>query len=199
MAISPRLVGSPTDLHPRHPDVMTVDLTVALPFRSSSVEYLHAEHVIEHLKFDDARNLLLECWRVLQPCGVLRIATPDADVFLRLGPDIAAGGERAEQCTHFVRSANERWQVPEPYRDEWLFAVNRVFNWWGHSFIYTRALLDRLLGEAGFERQWQHVGVSNYPILRGIEQHGRHGGDAANKFQTIVVDAVKPAGAETAG
>jgi len=42
-----------------------------------------SEHVIEHVTKEDAIKLIGECYRVLQNEGVLRMSTPDAELFLR--------------------------------------------------------------------------------------------------------------------
>lgn len=44
------------------------------PFKDSSVEYIKASGIIEHL--DDRRMFLRECWRMLQPRGILYVKVP---------------------------------------------------------------------------------------------------------------------------
>lgn len=44
---------------------------------SNSVEYIYASHVLEHFSRDSIEQVLSEWLRVLQPCGVLRVAVPD--------------------------------------------------------------------------------------------------------------------------
>jgi len=45
-----------------------------LPFEDNSVDYILANHFIEHLK--DVKNCLNECWRVLKPDGIIEIIVP---------------------------------------------------------------------------------------------------------------------------
>lgn len=52
----------------------------ALPFADGEVDFVYAEHFFEHLFLDEAMALLREIQRVLAPGGVLRIASPDADL-----------------------------------------------------------------------------------------------------------------------
>lgn len=61
------------------PDVAEViaDLTAALPFKSSSVDLMHSEDLLEHLEETPGKRLLAECHRVLRPGGVMRLLTPD--------------------------------------------------------------------------------------------------------------------------
>lgn len=53
------------------------DIRRPLPFSDESVEAIYASHTLEHLYFNEAQTLLRECFRVLQPGGVLRLVVPD--------------------------------------------------------------------------------------------------------------------------
>lgn len=59
------------------PDLIAANLRRRLPFRSGTVECVHASHVLEHLYEDEARKLLAECYRILRPQGVIRLVVPD--------------------------------------------------------------------------------------------------------------------------
>src|SRR5918911_3274202 len=68
----------------RGPGVQVVwDLGAGLPFADASCSAVFSEHVIEHLPREAAARLFKECHRILQPGGVLRLSTPDAERFLR--------------------------------------------------------------------------------------------------------------------
>lgn len=45
------------------------DLTTSLPFRTSSVDLLHSEDLLEHVDDAAGKQLLRECHRVLKPGG----------------------------------------------------------------------------------------------------------------------------------
>lgn len=53
-----------------------VDITKPLPWPDNSVEFILAEHVVEHVSGPDALRFFDECYRVLQKGGVLRICVP---------------------------------------------------------------------------------------------------------------------------
>jgi|SRR6516162_176243 predicted SAM-dependent methyltransferase len=53
-----------------------------LPFATSSIEHIHAEHFLEHLEFFDACQFLRECFRVLKLRGSLRIIVPDLEKYI---------------------------------------------------------------------------------------------------------------------
>src|SRR5688572_1785254 len=54
-----------------------LDVTAGLPFED--VQFIFAEHFIEHLSFDASTALMRECRRVLREDGVLRLSTPNLD------------------------------------------------------------------------------------------------------------------------
>ena len=47
--------------------------------RDGSVSVVSAFHLIEHLKFDDIRNLFRECFRILTPGGMVIFETPNTE------------------------------------------------------------------------------------------------------------------------
>ena len=53
-----------------------VDLGKKLPFDDDSIEYIFAEHVVEHLSTHEAYDFFDECFRTLKPSGVVRIVVP---------------------------------------------------------------------------------------------------------------------------
>lgn len=65
-----------------------VDITRELPFPSQSARFIHAEHVIEHVPFVDGWAFLLECHRVLEFGGALRLAFPDVTRFEEFGNEV---------------------------------------------------------------------------------------------------------------
>ena len=60
----------------RNPRIIIWDLTMPLTVLSNTVRLIYSEHFIEHLNLDQGKRLIRECYRILQPGGVLRISTP---------------------------------------------------------------------------------------------------------------------------
>jgi SAM-dependent methyltransferase len=58
-------------------DVFIHDLRKPLPWKDGSFQAVYASHLLEHLRWGDARQLLRECRRVLAPGGVCRMVVPD--------------------------------------------------------------------------------------------------------------------------
>jgi len=77
--------------HHFHPDWTNVDflatgegvivhnLLKGIPFEDNHFEVVYHSHVLEHFSRTDAVRFIQECYRVLKPGGVLRIAIPDLE------------------------------------------------------------------------------------------------------------------------
>jgi hypothetical protein len=180
-----------TDLMPRGGSIY-LNATKPWPFENASVARIHCEHMIEHITFEQAQSMLVECFRVLEPGGRIRIATPDFDTFVKLGCDREIGLDEVQ--AKYVHTSNTRNSgVPALQLDNPVFAVNRMFSGHGHRFLYTPDLLFDCLTRTGFvECQEWDVGESDDPDFRGSELHGLAIDEESNRFQTLVVEAKRP-------
>ena len=114
------------------------NLTSPLPIEDSSCLLIYSEHVLEHFSPEQGAALLSECYRLLIPGGVLRIAMPSL-----------------EQVARKYLSAEWREQ-------EWLGwpgyesietpaeMLNIALRAWGHQWVYDSTELFRRLRDAGF-------------------------------------------------
>jgi len=59
------------------PAVIVWDLRRGIPFADNTFAIVYHSHFLEHLTRADATAFLVECFRVLEPGGVLRIVVPD--------------------------------------------------------------------------------------------------------------------------
>ena len=123
----------------RGPQVEVVwDLRNTLPFPSHSSVSIFCEHVIEHLSRVDAERLLAECYRVLQPGGVARFSTPDAELYLK-----SYTGDR-----EFLYHAEFLDKIETP-----LARINLVMHEYGqHLWLYDTESLELGLRRAGFSK-----------------------------------------------
>ena len=67
------------DLMPTDDTVQACDISSGLPFEDGQFDAVYHSHVLEHLKPDAGRALLVECLRVLKPGGVVRVVVPDLE------------------------------------------------------------------------------------------------------------------------
>ena len=56
---------------------LQMDSRSPFPFESESVDYIVSSHMLEHLDWNEGLNFLRECYRVMKPGAVMRIAVPD--------------------------------------------------------------------------------------------------------------------------
>jgi predicted SAM-dependent methyltransferase len=128
-----------------------LDLRYGLPF--ANVDFIYAEHFIEHIEYRDAVRLMSECRRALAPDGVLRLSTPNLD-----------------WVWAFAYHPGQ-WETKEQEIHDCLVA-NRSFRAWGHRFLYNRAMMRELLQRAGFsDVTFCRYHESQHEELRGIEGH----------------------------
>ena len=147
------------------------DLRRGMPFPGESCSAIFGEHVIEHIPKADAERLLRECYRVLQPGGVIRLSTPDAGKFLR-----AYVNDR-----EFL--ADPRFaEAAETSMDR----VNMMMREYGqHLWVYDIELISLILQRAGFSSVLeQNFGSSTHPQMLGIDL-------AERAFESLYVEAIK--------
>lgn len=130
-----------------------LDVRASLPFED--VEFIFAEHFIEHLTLADGLAFLRECRRVMRDDGVLRLSTPNLDwVWL----------------THYRHPD----QLSDEHRLFGCLEMNRAFHGWGHQFLYNFRTLELALRAAGFDRiEPRGYGESEIEVLGGLERHDR--------------------------
>jgi len=133
------------------------DITKALPFPSGSAAYIYHEHVMEHITVDEAMIGLRDWRRLLEPGGVLRIATPDLDYLVE-----RFGGDWKDQ---------EWLRLPEyAFIETRAEMMNVAFRWWGHQYLYNFEELERRMAETGFEDVVRcELGRSAHSALTGLE------------------------------
>jgi predicted SAM-dependent methyltransferase len=166
------------------PGIAHLDARELFPLPSERFQYVFAEHMLEHLTFDEGQACLAECRRVLVRGGVIRIATPSLERLAGLY------GETGGEDRTYISWAVERF-LPEGTPDLPGFVINNFFASWGHRFIYDRETLFFALTKAGFTNVVEHeVGKSEHPALRGIEGHTDIVGQFANTFETMIFEAM---------
>lgn len=128
------------------PGIVRADVTHGLGYPDSSVEFIYSSHMIEHMARWRALNLLRECARVLQPGGVLRLATPD----LREWIDEYSEGNRSRGATPadvLMVKLGTYVEMPGTAAQRFVF---RAFSGAIHQWLYDFESLSQLLQEAGF-------------------------------------------------
>jgi SAM-dependent methyltransferase len=72
------------DIAPRDPSILQCDLNRKLPFADNDFDVVYHSNVLEHVRCCDALPFIRECYRILKPGGILRVATPDLERICKL-------------------------------------------------------------------------------------------------------------------
>jgi SAM-dependent methyltransferase len=160
------------------------DLRYPLKINSNVVAGIFCEHTLEHLTFSEGKNLLRECYRILKPGGIIRIAVPDLSIFLshycaedqawfydweRLMFSSSADAERAKR----------RLNTP-------MEAISFVTQEYGHVSCWDFATLKVFLEQCNFRE------ISKKSFMQGADKTLLIDLDSEDrKFISLYVEAVK--------
>lgn len=114
------------------------NLTWPLPLDDSSCMLIYSEHVLEHFSPEEGSALLKECYRLLVPGGILRVAMPCLN---RLARKYLSADWKEQEWLEWP--PYESIQTPAEM-------LNVALRSWGHQWLYDREELSRRLRDAGF-------------------------------------------------
>lgn len=117
------------------------DLSLGIPFKDMSVDFIYHEHFIEHLSYDEGLVFMVDCYRVLKPGGVMRIACPDLDALVK---DYAEDTWREND---WVKKYDYEWMPSRAY----MLNACMSESLWGHKYVYNKEDLVLRLNESGFD------------------------------------------------
>lgn len=137
-----------------------LDICEPLPFADDCVDWVYAEHLIEHVPLPAAISWLAEVRRVLAPGGLLRITTPD----LRKYAEAYVEQDEGFFKRHRRRLRLMRLGPPMPERKAFMF--NQIFYLYGHRWIYDLDELRFALSQAG----WNPEDVRLCAFQEGADQ-----------------------------
>lgn len=151
----------------------TMDLRKPLPFGDGSCSVVYSEHFLEHLGYpDEARLLVAEVFRVLQPGGVFRVGVPDTELAIRAYREGSAS-------TYFqmiaLRGFHPDWCTTR------MEHLNCHFRYSQHRFAYDFETIEKVLEQSGF------IEIGRRPFDPEFDGSDRSG-------LTLYVDALKPHG-----
>lgn len=93
--------------------VIAHNLLSGIPFEANSFDLVYHSHVLEHFSKEDGDNFITECFRVLKPGGVLRIAIPDLERIVKKYLKFLEEGLQRPDDT--IIKANYEWMLLEMY------------------------------------------------------------------------------------
>lgn len=151
-----------------------VDITNRLPFADNTVQFLLAEHVVEHVPYIEAVQFFQECRRVLINGGVARIIVPSVERIM-----VHADEE-------YIKFAS-KW-APQPTKRGAMHAI--LFNH-GHETAWTEGLLRATLYYAGLKPEHCDPGQSRHDELRSVDGHAKVIGWKNNWIESSVFEGAK--------
>lgn len=175
-----------TDLTPKSADITYLDATQRFPIADNTFNYIFTEHMIEHITYDDGKNMLAECHRILIDGGKIRISTPDLAFLASL-----YNADLSEIQKEYIAFSVKRYSNGN-VSEKRSFVVNNFFNSFGHKFIYDRSTLSNLLEVTGFKNaKFCNVKESSDPELSDLETHGSEITETFNQLESMVIEAEK--------
>lgn len=151
-------------------DVRRVDVRKGLPFKDATVGCIYSSHTFEHFTWEESLEVAKECFRVLQPGGVMRIAVPDLGVlmqdYMRDTSPLAS-----HSFLHRLSLSHDIFDVLHPGSH--------------HSQMFDKKSLVHLFQQAGFaSAAVMTFGQSHIPDIAEVELESR-------KRESLYVEALR--------
>lgn len=144
------------------PEIVRRDIR-SLPFPDGSVEAVYSSHTLEHVYLNEAKRVLAEAARVLQPGGMIRVALPDATVMARALVQDAHSPEAGWKYNEALLAHPQA--PPQGLRALVSRAGGHVHRWQP-----TAPMVAQMLEEAGFTAiQEQSYRSGEFPDLAVVE------------------------------
>jgi len=179
-----------SSLYPVSSKSIHIDATRPFPFADDMFRYAFSNHMIEHLSYAAGERMLRECFRVLEPGGVLRVSTPDFAFLLRIyaNPADPLIDRYIDWQLDWINREDPRAAPTKAA----IFVCNNFVRDWGHLFIYDRAILLHAMAEAGFVDIVDCASNESMHVkLCGIE-HEERAPDGFVRLETMTLEGRKP-------
>jgi predicted SAM-dependent methyltransferase len=160
-----------------------VDITQCLPYLDDYADFIYCEHGLEHVPIQHGVHFLKECYRILKPNGVVRIAIPCVDI-LRQKYD-----ERYEQMKN--ERPDELKKIGFPAMNKAVAVYQLAFSF-KHQTVFTIGVLNEFMKLCGFQTNECNVNESQHPELRNMDGLRRRSKFHIFWCQTGVVEGTKP-------
>jgi predicted SAM-dependent methyltransferase len=146
-----------------------------LPYSNDIVTHVFVENGIEYLTHQEAWKFLEECFRIIKPEGMIRIAFPDIS-------------ELRKTITPTYRKMVQAKGDSDGTRKTTIQAFAFKYNRRG---IWTSDLLETFLNAVGFKTNLAYVGHSFLPEFLGVEQYGTTAEEKLKSIGISVIEGVK--------
>jgi len=161
----------------RGKSIMRHDVTKDLPFESESIDVVYTSHLLEHLTYNEARNVCRETHRVLKKGGIFRVVVPDLKLYAMKyveGNKKFFGSSEKPIANLFLESLHLDALTERPKIEKILYA--------SHKYLYDAESLIFLIKSSGFSNIQEHGFRKGFcPDLEKIE----------NRKRSIYIEAIK--------
>jgi ubiquinone/menaquinone biosynthesis C-methylase UbiE len=159
---------------------MDVDIREPLPFEDNSIDFIYAEHVIEHVEIEHAVNFFIECKRVLKDGGVARYIVPSIVEQFKHRDE-----KRFNKYTKYF--AKKKWSNNTP-----LGVMKSILYGHGHKTAWTRELMEVVLTTVGFnDIKHADIYTSEMEELSNIAGHWKKVGRDFFEIDSICLEVTK--------
>ncbi|MEO8149864.1 MAG: methyltransferase domain-containing protein [Bacteroidia bacterium] len=99
------------DFHSDNEHVIGHNLLKGIPFNDFEFDAVYHSHVLEHFSKEDGKQFIAECYRVLKPGGIIRVAVPDLEQIVKNYLKAFEGALAGDADS----AANYEWMMLELY------------------------------------------------------------------------------------
>jgi len=145
--------------------VIAHNLLDGIPFGDQIFDFAYHSHVLEHFSKKDGEIFLLECYRILKPGGILRIAIPDLETIVRHYLSFLENG--LEKPSNEIMRANYNWILLEMYdqtvRNQ---SGGQMLEYLAQDQISNEAFIYERIGQEGIELRKNLIDNNNKGSLK---------------------------------
>lgn len=136
------------DIEPIDGKVVASDLRKPIPLPGSCADVVYHSHLLEHLSKSEGSRLLADCYRILKPGGIIRIAVPDLEQLARLYIEkmekaVAGDEEAAHQYDWVLVEMLDSMTRAKP--------GGAMLDWWISKDLQGEAFVHKRMGQESFQ------------------------------------------------
>ena len=154
-------------------ETIYLDLKKRFPFEDNIFDHILIDNAIEYQTYNQSKNAMNECFRILKPEGKIRISTVSLENIMKL----YLKKEQTKEEKDFIRLLINSC-MPDIGIYKNAFVVNTLFNRLNYKFIFDHESLSELLEKSRF---------SNVKLLDNFDSKIE-----MNKFINLTIEARRP-------
>ena len=154
------------------------NLVEEFPWKEHEIKVVYSSHTLEHMTREDGARFLSECYRVLEPGGIIRIVVPD----LKYHVDAYNDGDVLAE--NFIESLHVLYDTGSGKFSSLKKRFAPFFQF-PHKCMYDSSALVRVMKGVGFDATVKAPFESEISDINMIEGKGR-------TRNAVIVEGVKP-------